>query len=95
MEDKANKIQRSSNFIKGFMALVVIVQVVELYDSNSMDWGAIAGTFCVLSIFRGVLLSPSLLVTPIKCWFKPRSNFSKQSHKYFGLAFILLLVSAQ
>jgi len=94
MADQANKIQRSSNLIKGFMALVIFTQALQIYQTNVMDFGALAGAFGVLSLLRGLLLSPLLLITPIKNWFKPNFNLSKESYKYLLLAFILIIVSA-
>jgi hypothetical protein len=73
MEEQAIKIQRSAKLIKGFMALVIIMQVDQLYKTNVMDFGAIAGASGVLFLLRGLLLSPLLLATPLKFWFK--SNF--------------------
>jgi len=95
MEEKTNKIQRSAYLIKALMAFVVFVQAAEFYQSNVFDFGAIAGTAGVLSLCRGLLLSPSLLITPIKYWFKLSFVFSKDSYKYFALGFILILVSMQ
>jgi membrane protein CcdC involved in cytochrome C biogenesis len=94
MEDQVVKIQRSSNLIKGFMALVVLMQVFQIYQTNVMDWGSLAGAFGVLSLLRGLLLSPVLLAAPIKYWFKSNFTVSKVSYKYFLLAFILIVVSA-
>lgn len=94
MEDQVDKIQRSSNLIKGFMALVVIMQAVQFYKTNVIDFGAIAGAIGVLSLLRGLLLSSSLLAAPLKYWFKPNFTFSKESYKYLILAFMLILVSA-
>lgn len=94
MEDQSIKIQRSANLIKGFMALVVLIQGFQIYQTNVIDGGALAGTFGVLSLLRGLLLSPSLLAAPLKYWFKPNFSFSKESYKYFVLAFVLIVVSA-
>jgi hypothetical protein len=94
MEDQSVKIQRSSNLIKGFMALVIFMQALQIYQTNVMDFGALAGAFGVLSLLRGLLLSPSLLAAPIKYWFKPNYTFSKESYKYLLLAFIFIIVSA-
>jgi len=94
MEDQAIKIKRSSNLIKGFMALVIIMQAVQFYQTNVMDFGAIAGAIGVLSLLRGLLLSPPLLAAPLKHWFKPNFAFSKESYKYFILAFVLIVVSS-
>jgi hypothetical protein len=60
MADQAVKIQRGSNLIKGFMAFVITVQAIQFYQTNIMDFGAIAGAIGVLSLLRGLLLSPSL-----------------------------------
>ena len=94
MEDQAVKIQRSSYLIKAFMALVVIVQAVQFYQTNVLDFGAIAGSIGVLSLLRGFLLSPAILATPVKHWFKSSTVFTKESYSYFLLAFILILISA-
>jgi hypothetical protein len=94
MEDQSVKIQRSSNLIKGFMALVIFTQALQIYQTDVIDFGALAGTFGVLSLLRALLLSPSLLAAPIKYWFKPNYTFSKESNKYLLLAIILIIVSA-
>ena len=59
MEEQAIKIQRSTNLIKAFMVLVVIMQAIQIYQTNVIDLGAIAGAIGVLSLLRGLLLSPS------------------------------------
>ncbi|ASP48807.1 hypothetical protein [Cognaticolwellia beringensis] len=94
MEDQVAKVRRSSNLIKGFMALVVIMQAVQVYQTNTLDFGALAGSLGVLSALRGLLLSPALLVVPIKGWFKPNLALTKASYKYLLLAFVLILVSS-
>ena len=94
MEDQAIKIQRGLIIIKGFMALVIIMQAVKIYQTNVMDFSSILGTVGVLSIFRGFLSSPSALAEPIKHWFKPNFTLSKVSYRYFFVAFILIMVSA-
>ncbi len=76
------------------MALVIIMQAIQFYQTNVMDFGAIAGAIGVLSLLRGLLLSPTLLAAPLKHWFKPNFTFSKGSYKYFILAFILIVVSS-
>jgi hypothetical protein len=94
MEDQSVKIQRCSNLIKGFMVLVIFMQALQIYQTNVMDLGALAGAFGVLSLLRGLLLSPSLLAAPIKYWFKANYTFPQESYKYLLLAFILIIVSA-
>lgn len=94
MEETTTKIRRSSNLIKGFMVLVIIVQVIESYKNNALDFGAIAGTIAVLSMLRGLLLSPLILVTPFKLCLKSQVSLSPESYKYFLVAFILMIVSA-
>lgn len=76
------------------MALVIIMQIVQYYQTRVLDFGAIAGAVGVLSLLRGILLSPSLLVAPVKYWFKSDFSFSKESYVYFMLAFVLIVVSA-
>jgi len=94
MEDQSSKIERSSKLIKGFMALVIVMQIIEFYQTSVMDFGVIAGAFGVLSFLRGLLLSPQLLVTPFNQWFKSNVKLSKESYKYFILAVILIAISA-
>lgn len=93
MAEQALKIKRSITLIKGFMVLVVILQASQIYQGNVIDLGAIAGAFGVLSLLRGLLLSPILLAAPIKKWFKLDVNFSKESYKYFLLALVLIIIS--
>lgn len=93
MEDQTRKIQRSSNLIKGFMVLVVLMQVIQFYQTNIMDFGDIAGAVGVIALLRGLLLSPLLLALPIKHWFNNNLSLSKQSYKYFIIAFALIVVS--
>ena len=93
MEDQAIKIQRSTKLIKGFMLLVIFMQALQIYQTNVLDFGALAGAFGVLSLFRGLLLSPLLIAAPIKNWFKTNYTFSTESYKYLLLAFILIIVS--
>ncbi len=94
MEEQAIKIQRSANLIKGFMALVIIMQVVQVYKTNVMDFGAIAGASGVLFLLRGLLLSPVLLATPLKLWFQSNFSLSKESYPHFLLAFVLIVISS-
>jgi len=94
MEGQGSKIERSSKLIKGFMALVIVMQIIEFYQTSIMDFGVIAGAFGALSFLRGLLLSPQLLVTPLKQWFKSNIKLSKESYKYFILAVVLIVISA-
>tara|TARA_R110000787_G_scaffold29584_3_gene80100 strand:+ start:263 stop:550 length:288 start_codon:yes stop_codon:yes gene_type:complete len=94
MTEQALKIKRSNKLIKGFMALVVVLQAVQFYQTKVIDFGALAGAVGVLSLLRGILLSPILLVAPLRQWFQSNVSFSKASYKYFLLALILILVSA-
>ncbi|XQW83825.1 hypothetical protein ACOYR1_11810 [Thalassotalea piscium] len=93
MENQTDKIQRSSLLIKAFMALVVIMQVVQFYQNKVLDFGAIAGAIGVLALLRGLLLSPQLLAKPLSDWFANNTVFAKASYKYFLLAFVLIIVS--
>lgn len=94
MTEQTNRIQRNTNLIKGFMALVIIMQVVQFYQINVLDFGAIAGAIGVLSLLRGLLLSPQVLVTPVRRWLNTKFIFSKASYRYFMSAFVLIIVSA-
>ena len=93
MDEQVAKIRRSANLIKGFMVLVILMQIVQVYQTNTLDFWAIAGAIGVLSLLRGLLLSPVLLAAPLKDWFKPNFTFSTASHKYLLLAFVLIVVS--
>lgn len=93
LKNQTMKIQRSSILIKSFMVLVIIVQIVQFFQTNVIDFGAIAGAIGVLAMLRGLLLSPSLLTAPLRYWFQSDFTFSKESYKYFALAFVLIVVS--
>ena len=94
MEDTTAKTRRSSNLIKGFMLLIIITQAIDSYQNSIVDFGAIAGTIAVLSMLRGLLLSPLILVTPFKLCLKSQVRISPGSYKYFLAAFILMIISA-
>ena len=68
MDIQTAKINRSVKLIKGFMALVVFMFLLQYYQTSVLDLGAFAGSVGVLSLLRGILLSPSLLTTPVKNW---------------------------
>jgi hypothetical protein len=91
---QTEKVNRSVKLIKGFMLLVIIMQVVQFFQTRVIDFGAIAGGIGVLSLLRGILLSPALLTTPVKHWFGSAATFAKESSPYFILAFVLIVVSA-
>jgi len=88
------KINRSVKLIKGFMALVIFMFLLQYYQTSVLDLGAFAGSIGVLYLLRGILLSPSLLTTPVKKWAVSNATFSRKSYSYFILAFVLILVSA-
>jgi len=90
----AIKIQRSTRLIKTFMMLVVIVQCIQYFQTSVFDFGALAGAGGILSLLRGLLVSPILLVTPMKKWFTPTSRISKESCHYFLLAFVSIIASS-
>lgn len=93
MDVQVVKVKRSVKLIKGFMALVVFMQALQVYQTNILDLGAIAGAIGVLLFLRGLLLSPSSLSAPLSSWFKPNVSFSKESLRHFIFALILILVS--
>lgn len=94
MDSKVAKINRSSKLIKGFMLLVIIMQIIQYFQSYVLDFGAIAGACGVLALLRGILLSPTLLAIPVKAWSGSKGVFSKASLPYFILALVLITVSA-
>ena len=94
MDIKTAKINRSVKLIKGFMALVIFMFLLQYYQTSVLDLGAFAGSIGVLSLLRGILLSPSLLTTPVKKWAVSNATFSRKSYSEFILAIVLILVSA-
>ena len=94
MDLQNEKINRSVKLIKGFMVLVIFMFLLQYYQNRVLDFGAFAGSAGVLSLLRGILLSPSLLAAPIKHWSTANFTLSKDSYVYFILAFVLIVVSA-
>lgn len=94
MKEQTDRINRNSNLIKGFMAIVVMVQVAQFYQTRVIDLGSIAGAVGFLSLLRGLLLSPVILAAPIKNCFTSNITFSQGSIRYFILALILIMISA-
>ena len=94
MDIKTAKINRSVTLIKCFMVLVVFMFLLQYYQTSVIDFGAFAGSVGVLSLLRGILLSPSLLTSQVKHWTIGDFTFTKSSCLYFILAFVLILVSA-
>lgn len=94
MDTKTDKINRSVKLIKGFMALVILMQLVQYFQTRVLDFGGLAGAIGVLALLRGILSSPSLLAEPVKSWAKSNFTLSKDSYFYFLLAFVLIVVSA-
>jgi hypothetical protein len=94
LEEHESKIKSNAKLIKGFMLLVVFVQVVQFYQTQVLDFGAIAGSIGVLALLRGFLLSPSLFASPSKARFGSGRRLNSDSYKYFALALVLIIVSA-
>lgn len=88
MDNKAIKLQRTSIFIKSIMGLVVFLLALQIYQTSVIDLNKVAATVAILSLLRGILLSPSLLSTPINY------KLSKNSYPYLILALILFIISA-
>jgi len=88
MENKTIKMQRTSILLKSIMGLVVFLLTLQIYQTNTIDFNKVAATTAILALLRGLLLSPSLLTTPIK--FK----LSKKSYPYLILTIVLFIVSA-
>lgn len=94
MDNQSIKIQRSAILIKCFMALVMLILAIKIYETNVIDFGSVAGAIGILSMLRGFLTSPSLFSMPIKSWLGSSNKISKESYFYFILALILIVVSA-
>ena len=92
-KSQISKVQRSTRLIKGFMALVVLTYALQFYQSKVIDFGELAGAVGTLALFRALLLSPMLLIVPVKAWFQSKISFSRGSIKYLLLAFVLIVVS--
>jgi len=92
-KSQISKVQRSTRLIKGFMALVVLTYALQFYQSKVIDFGELAGAVGTLALFRALLLSPMLLIVPVKTWFQSKITFSRDSIKYLLLAFVLIFVS--
>ena len=91
-----DKIKRNSNYLKIFMALTFLVQVMEIYQSVSFEFRDVISVFGVLILFTGFLLSPVLLATPMspfRQWFESFSEVSSQSNYCFTFGLLLVLFS--
>jgi hypothetical protein len=75
------------------MALVMLTLGINIYTTNVIDLGSVAGALGILSMLRGFLCSASLLSMPIKSWLTSDQKISKESYSYFILAFILIVIS--
>jgi hypothetical protein len=93
MDSQSEKIQRSAMLIKCFMALVIFTLAINIYSTNVIDFGSVAGAIGILSMLRGFLTSPSLLSMPLKTWLGSGNKISKDSYFYFILALTLIVVS--
>jgi len=93
MDNLNAKTQRSAMLIKCFMALVMLTLAINIYETDVIDFGSVAGAIGILSMLRGFLSSPSLLTMPIKTWLASDHKISKESHLYFMLALLLIIVS--
>jgi membrane protein CcdC involved in cytochrome C biogenesis len=93
MDKQSSKIQRSAFLIKFFMALVMLTLGINIYTTNVIDLGSVAGALGILSMLRGFLCSASLLSMPIKSWLTSDQKISKESYSYFILAFTLIVIS--
>ena len=92
MDIKQIKAKRSNNFIKLLMVINVLLFIHQYYQTEVFDLGAFASTIAILSLLRGVMLSPFMLTSAINTWFKNDIGFNKESYKYFLLALVLGLI---
>ncbi|NMP30057.1 hypothetical protein HII17_00660 [Thalassotalea sp. M1531] len=94
MDTHALKIKRSNLLLKCLMALTLLLFVLQYSQTQVFDLGEFASTIAILAFLRGLLLSPFMLNTPMKEWFKGNVGFNKQSYQYFILALVLALVGS-
>lgn len=92
MEEQSIKVRRSIFAIKLAMVLVFLNQVIAYYQTDTMDFGAIALTIGILALLRGLLLSPFIFNRSAKSWYKKNVGFNTDSYKYFALSIILIPV---
>lgn len=92
METQAVKIKRSNFVIKTAMVLVVVMEALSFYQTNTLNFGAISTSIGILALLRGLLLSPLIFSAPIKSWFKENNGVNSDSHKYFILALVFILI---
>ncbi len=91
--NSGDKIKRNSNYLKIFMVFIFLVQIIEIYQADAFEFRDVISIIGVLILFTGFLLSPVLLVTPIKELFKAFSNVSSQSNSCFTLGLLLVIFS--
>jgi hypothetical protein len=53
MDKESSKIKRSTFLIKCFMALVMLTLGINIYTTNVIDLGSVAGALGILSMLRG------------------------------------------
>lgn len=92
MEDQSIKVRRTTIAIKFAMVFIILNETIAFYQTDVLDFGAIAMSAGLLALLRGLLLSPIMLNGSVKSWFKKNVGFSSDSHKYFALALVLISV---
>ncbi len=84
IDAQAQKLKRSTQLIKGFMLLVVFIEVLNIIQTESLDFGSIAGTTAILALLRAILVTPKLLTSPFRQWLRTREPMSSESKNYAG-----------
>lgn len=94
MNEQALKVSRGIKAIKVFMAFIVLLAIYQYYESGVIDMGAIAGTLGALALFRGLILTPSLLSMPLSQWKQSDHKLTSATKRYFLLALALIIISS-
>lgn len=92
MEDQQEKIQRNRVLIKGFMAIILVWQAIQISQSGVWDFGELASAIGALLLLKGLAVSPSLLAISPRLWFSSNLSLSGQSYKYFITGAALVVV---
>lgn len=60
----------------------MLTLAINIYETNVIDFGSVAGAFGILSMLRGFLSSPSLLSMPVKPWLVSNYKITNESYLY-------------
>ena len=74
------------------MALLLIMQGAQIYQTGIWDLGEIASVIGVLLLLRALLASPALISTPPGQWFNSGINLTTATYKYLMIGLGLIIV---